>query len=753
MAQTALTEGLRAVEAEIAANRAERALELCQQLQTRYPRALHVQRVLGEAFLALRKSREALGALDRALAGNPEDARAYCARAIVQQIQGDSTAALAWYHRACDITPDDAVLRSAYNELAAARGQPPYAPTRVGLARLYLRGDLYDHAIREWESILAEQPDHLEAQVGLAESLWRAGHLAAAVERCQRTLANVPSCVKPMLILAAIEHDAGRGDDAQRIMRRAAELDPDARIAQTLFADRLAAGDISLRALLFGEPRFTRPTGAPADARAATGRPAVRSQPVASQPVASQPRGDPYAPASGGPPPPMPPVPGPAPVPAPARPGALPPDFHTIFAETEYMLWDREEEESQARLARGAAQVPGQPPQSGPTAPYAGGAPPTPGMNGDTTAHMAAFVPPAMRQAGMTMDETEARAAINWISWLRAQGARAQGGSGGARSVRPAQGTGAGPLPPSAAAGGARPTRPVTPIGPGSLPTGPLPPPSPEALRQMFAELGDDTASLRIVEGQVVESSVAPQSPGAPPPRDTAGYDGADQSADVADAASPPDARVTREITPVDFRDEGDGGEEYGSDAPDASQQPVTLEELEGAYSGSGFRAMELHPGELALLASQNGLDVGGGGDTAGREAVRLPAEEHAAGDAPAQAPVVRASAAPAATGPAPEPAPVEREPQDYAERLERARRRRDDGALPEAVADYRLILKNAPDLLPDVLDDLDGLLAEHSDQPEVHRLAGDARIQQGDYLSAIEAYNRAVALSQAQND
>jgi predicted Zn-dependent protease len=52
----------------------------CQELFAQYPRALAVQRVLGEAYLALHKPREALGALDRALAGNPEDARRSCRR-------------------------------------------------------------------------------------------------------------------------------------------------------------------------------------------------------------------------------------------------------------------------------------------------------------------------------------------------------------------------------------------------------------------------------------------------------------------------------------------------------------------------------------------------------------------------------------------------------------------------------------------------------------------------------------------------
>ncbi|MGZ3666802.1 MAG: tetratricopeptide repeat protein [Ktedonobacterales bacterium] len=212
MGQTTLSESLRAVEAEIAAGRPDRAMALGFEIQSRYPRALAVQRVIGEIYLAQRKTREAIGALDRALAGNPEDARACCARAIVQQIHGNSMAALDWYRRACDINPDDQVLRSAYRELASHLGQPPYQPTRMGLARLYLRGDLFPHAVREFESLLAEQPDSLEAQVGLAETLWRAQRTQAAEERCRRILLNAPSCLKATLILTAIELDAGHAD-------------------------------------------------------------------------------------------------------------------------------------------------------------------------------------------------------------------------------------------------------------------------------------------------------------------------------------------------------------------------------------------------------------------------------------------------------------------------------------------------------------------------------------------------------------
>ncbi|PWT73284.1 MAG: hypothetical protein C5B60_08370, partial [Chloroflexi bacterium] len=95
---------------------------------------------------------------------------------------------------------------------------------------------------------------------------------------------------------------------------------------------------------------------------------------------------------------------------------------------------------------------------------------------------------------------------------------------------------------------------------------------------------------------------------------------------------------------------------------------------------------------------------------------------------------------------------PQEIEPAGYPERLERARQRRSAGQIDQALNDYRLVLKNAPDLLPDVMSDLMASLEEAPDNPELHRLLGDAYIRQGNYLQALEAYNRAVALTQAQD-
>ncbi|MGE5333904.1 MAG: tetratricopeptide repeat protein, partial [Nitrososphaerota archaeon] len=493
MERTTLTERLRRAEAEIAAGRAEQALAYCQELQTAYPRALRVQRVLGQIYLALRRPREALAALDRALAGDPEDVRACCARALVHQMHGDDVAALAWYGRACDLRPDDQSLRATYRELARRLGQPPYRPSRAGLARLYLRGDLFAHAIREWEQLVIERPDMLDAQVGLAETLWLAGHAHAAEERCRRILANAPSCVKAMLIQMALALADGDMDSAQEHLQRTLQLDPDMAIAQICFADALAAGDPVLLALL-------RPGADAADDAAKKNyqtagfaqsgqlsgqrnlsRPLVPSAPNAEPAfVVTQPTSQPL------PPPPRPEIPV----------ASQPTEVTRAFRETAFMIWGKEED-SQPRI-----------PAQQPAASNAG-----------------TEDPPALRELSGAVDDEETRRALNWYNWLQSQGAVSLGGgtAGPAAKIPPPPMTpprpAGAPVDSPAAEPGSVNTTPERPAPaprltmpiPPTVPTVPLPQPmdldnaededtaelplpSSDALRTMFAELGGNTA-------------------------------------------------------------------------------------------------------------------------------------------------------------------------------------------------------------------------------------------------------------------
>ncbi|HEV8192424.1 MAG TPA: tetratricopeptide repeat protein, partial [Ktedonobacterales bacterium] len=150
--------------------------------------------------------------------------------------------------------------------------------------------------------------------------------------------------------------------------------------------------------------------------------------------------------------------------------------------------------------------------------------------------------------------------------------------------------------------------------------------------------------------------------------------------------------------------------------------QVLTLENIEQQFAASGFQSFEPRPGALADLAE--------GGATAGNAVTGHPA------------PSPSTSTVPQPAGPAPD---------DYPARLALARQRREEGNLDEAMVEYRAVLKNAPDLFSEVLEDLRAIVATAPEHPELHRLLGDAYIRQGDYLNALESYNRALALSQAQ--
>jgi cytochrome c-type biogenesis protein CcmH/NrfG len=85
-----------------------------------------------------------------------------------------------------------------------------------------------------------------------------------------------------------------------------------------------------------------------------------------------------------------------------------------------------------------------------------------------------------------------------------------------------------------------------------------------------------------------------------------------------------------------------------------------------------------------------------------------------------------------------------------YPARLEQAREWREMGRLDEAFSTYRVLLKMAPDLLPDVAAEIEEALRAAPDHPEARRLLGDVKLKQGDYMGALEAYNRAVELAQS---
>jgi hypothetical protein len=69
-------------------------------------------------------------------------------------------------------------------------------------------------------------------------------------------------------------------------------------------------------------------------------------------------------------------------------------------------------------------------------------------------------------------------------------------------------------------------------------------------------------------------------------------------------------------------------------------------------------------------------------------------------------------------------------------------------GDYDEAMQEYRLLIKNAPELLSDVVSNVRALLKLAPKYSAGYRVLGDAYMRQGEYLQAMEAYNKALTMA-----
>ncbi|HEU5200739.1 MAG TPA: tetratricopeptide repeat protein [Ktedonobacterales bacterium] len=709
MAETTLRDTLRLAEDDIGAGRPTDALTRCQHILTHYPEMLEAQRVLGEAHLALNQTKEAFQAFDQVLISDPENTLAYCGRALISHQLGDYDSALDCYYQACELSLGNRQLRLEFRLLASQANQPDFVLSRVGLARLYMRGDLLAHAIREWEQILQSDPERIDAHIGLAETLWRDGQPEQAARRCNIILEAVPSCLKAQLLLGEIAYRAGRQEEARQSLEQAQRQDPDSRMARELFADALI-DDKAWAGFLLSEPAKIPVM----EALASEAAQQLASLALSSAPPqfdaqisgASYPQTDfvfPFLAADA-------PNAGPplregesleamlaalADRPAhpeitqnnrttsrPAAQEAAPIDRFQALLQS---FAQNEEQESQS-----AGLLAGQTGQPGAAAHADGQAATSEFAEAmfwlDTASHPASDTPQVSINARMLQDtpSTPVRARTDeglsvmrpraqevwaeeedtesgWLRWIQAQGATPLDTSGPEEDVSE---------PFAALLGRTERAR--------KQPTKLWDAPDPEFVHSY---LPTDTIPQQVVR-LTPGSSARPLS--------TAGS----------------------AVTPGQQWANGAEGEESAALAglSSVSLRPLTLQELEASFSVSGLTRLE---GPLATRADEKKKESWD--DTMGESPILTIAED------------------------------------DYPGRLELAERQRKTGRLDEALGHYRAIIRGAPDLINNVIAGLLESTGEGPEQAAAYRLLGDAYTRRGSYMEALEAYNRGLAASRGQ--
>lgn len=245
MADVTLRESLDLMRSFLRAGHLAEAFALGRHILHFYPKHIETYTVLAQVSLATNDIAGANDLLRRVLSSDPENVIALAGMALISEAQDKQDEALWYLERAYEIQPSNDELRG---ELLRVREQYyGTAPARVeltpgALARVYARQGQYAQAVSEYRRLLRSETHRYDAQVGLAETLYRAGRTDEAAQVAQTVMADAPYSLKPNLILGALWTE-NAVPEGQQFLQRAHQLDPEHRVARDLLGERFDGAD------------------------------------------------------------------------------------------------------------------------------------------------------------------------------------------------------------------------------------------------------------------------------------------------------------------------------------------------------------------------------------------------------------------------------------------------------------------------------------------------------------------------------
>jgi hypothetical protein len=217
------------------------AISHCQHILKAYPKYLKAYSIIGKTALEKGDLDAAADLFSRVLSIDPEDFVARVGMSIASDKDGALDQAIWHMERAFELAPDNQAIVGELRRLYARRdGVEPEKVnlTQGALARLHARGNLYAQATNELNRLLQDNPNRVDLQVALAETLWRADRRIEAAETSLAILEKLPYCLKANLILGEIWTSSGREREGDVHLDRARLIDPENETAQEVFGAR-----------------------------------------------------------------------------------------------------------------------------------------------------------------------------------------------------------------------------------------------------------------------------------------------------------------------------------------------------------------------------------------------------------------------------------------------------------------------------------------------------------------------------------
>jgi tetratricopeptide (TPR) repeat protein len=214
------------------------ASSTCSLLVSQFPGYALAHELLGEAYREQGQSDDARDAFASALARHQRHPGVYLGLGLLAEYEGEPEHALAYCQVAWELAPERNQLRDPLVRVAMRRygTDGDLQLSQAALAQLHASGSRLRRAVEAYRRALADLPDRVDLQLGLAECLWRLGSDDEARRMAQGVMERFPESAPALVILTDIEHRHGQSREADDLLKRLRAVDPDGAIAAGMTA-------------------------------------------------------------------------------------------------------------------------------------------------------------------------------------------------------------------------------------------------------------------------------------------------------------------------------------------------------------------------------------------------------------------------------------------------------------------------------------------------------------------------------------
>ncbi|MGB8212154.1 MAG: tetratricopeptide repeat protein [Anaerolineales bacterium] len=219
----------REIESMIDGGQLDEAVAHCQYILKTFPMYIETYRLLGKAYLEARRYTDAADIFQRALMAVPDDFVSHVGMSIIHDDAGKLDDAIWHMERAFEVQPSNSAIQGELRRLYGRRDGVEPAKIRLSrdaLSNMYFQGELFNQAIAEIRSVLAEDPNRPDLQVMLARAYYRSGQKVEAAEMAAALLKKYPYCMDALRVLVDVLPGTSRAENTQAYRQRLRLLDP-----------------------------------------------------------------------------------------------------------------------------------------------------------------------------------------------------------------------------------------------------------------------------------------------------------------------------------------------------------------------------------------------------------------------------------------------------------------------------------------------------------------------------------------------